>query len=89
MRPCSKVRSKVSGRPNVFAIFRQAPPLVMFWTVQEMTDERRGTMILALRWTRVRLKRSAIFDFIFDVRTWPIRTARSRARATNARGLGL
>ena len=30
----SKVRSKVSGTPNVLASFKQAPPPVMFSTVQ-------------------------------------------------------
>ena len=33
-RPCSKVSSKVGGIPEVFASLRQAPALVMFWTVQ-------------------------------------------------------
>ena len=54
VRPCSNVNSNVSGMPNVFASFRQAPPPLRSCTVQEMTDESRGTMILALRNTRVR-----------------------------------
>jgi hypothetical protein len=49
VRPCSNVRSKVSGTPNVLASLRHAPPPVMFSTVQKMTGERRGTMIFALR----------------------------------------
>src|SRR4029078_4729746 len=54
VRPCSNVRSKVSGTPKVLATLRHAPTLVMFSTVQKITGERRGTMILALRETRVR-----------------------------------
>jgi hypothetical protein len=57
VRPCSKVRSNVSGKPNVLASLRHAPAPVMFFTVQKITGERRGTMIFALRETRVRLSR--------------------------------
>src|SRR6516165_8064284 len=49
-----KRQMKVSGKPNVLASLRHAPPLVMFSTVQKMTGERRGTIIFALRATRVR-----------------------------------
>ena len=58
------VRSKISGTPNVLASLRHAPPPVMFSTVQKMTGERRGTMIFALRETRVRFSalRSTFLD---------------------------
>jgi hypothetical protein len=38
----------------VLASLRHAPAPVMFSTVQKITGQRRGTMIFALRETRVR-----------------------------------
>lgn len=50
--------------PNVLATLRRGPSLVMFSTVQKITGERRGTMIFALRETRVRF--SALRSIVLD-----------------------